>query len=113
MAILSPVPSGVNFAPSDPTQVHHSTIAGAFSSQDLELLQSAFDLAWQNLAGTVETGERSFAREKLAAIVISSGNPSQVNAEVLARMAIRAFTATSHPELKIQPSYPSQLRATT
>jgi hypothetical protein len=107
MATFSQFFMAGNFARADLTEarVRASTIPGAFGPDDLELLQAAFDLAWQNLADTVDENSRAITREKLAAIVISSAHPSQANSSELAQMAIRSFTtATFQSEPNVEDS---------
>lgn len=93
MATFSQFSMAGNFARADLTEVRvrASTIPGAFGPDDLGRLQAAFDLAWQNVANTVDENSRSITREKLASLVISIANPSQVESAELAQIAIRAL----------------------
>lgn len=66
---------------------------GAFSPEDLNRLQQAFDAAWKTVAPTVETIDQPRLRELLATVVVSAGNVSGLDAGELAAVAIRTFEA--------------------
>lgn len=66
---------------------------GAFSPEDLNRLQDAFDAAWTSVAPTVSTEDHSRFRELLATVIVSAGNLSGLDANELAAVAIRSFEA--------------------
>lgn len=66
--------------------------SGAFTPEDLNRLQSAFDTAWKALQTTIEANDILRSREMLATVVVSAGKISALDSEELAAFAIRTFT---------------------
>jgi hypothetical protein len=64
---------------------------GAFSPDDVNRMQEAFDMAWAMVGRTIETAEHPRCRELLATVVVSAGNVSGLAAEELAAVAVRTF----------------------
>ena len=75
---------------------------GAFSPNDITLLQEAFDASWRCVSLAVEASDRPRVRELLAAIVVSAGNVSELDVEELAAVATRTFKAI-HPDRRKYP----------
>jgi hypothetical protein len=65
--------------------------AGAFWPDDLERLEAALELAWQQVRQLPGPREPSKTRETLAIIIVASGNCSTLDTEQLARYAVQTF----------------------
>ena len=65
--------------------------SGAFTPEDMNRLQTAFDTAWSAVRHTVEADDVLRSRELLAAVVVTAGKISELDAEELASFAIRTF----------------------
>lgn len=65
--------------------------AGAFTPEDLNRLQTAFDTAWSGLQYTIEADDVLRSREMLAIVIVSAGKISDLDPEELASFAIRTF----------------------
>jgi hypothetical protein len=67
---------------------------GAFSPDDVIRLQEALDITWETVARFVETADHARLRELVAAVVLTAGNVSGLDAEELAAVAIRTVEST-------------------
>lgn len=65
--------------------------SGAFTPEELNRLQTAFNTAWNALQPAIEASDILRSREILATVVVSAGKVSELDAEELAAFAIRTF----------------------
>lgn len=65
--------------------------SGVFDPEDVERLQVALEAAWLQVEAVIPERERDDSRERLATVVVSAGNVSDLDAEELATVAVRTF----------------------
>lgn len=66
---------------------------GAFTPEDVDRLQRAFEMAWTQIALSTPEHESPRAREVLATIIVAAGNISDLDTGELATVALRQFAA--------------------
>lgn len=72
----------------------HVFQSGAYTPEQLDRLQFAFDIAWAKIAPSVSETEHARSRDRLAGVIVSAGKVSNLDASELAITAERLFEST-------------------